>query len=99
MKTLPYISQANQGTNASWKKRPNKIIARVYESFYPLINGIRPPDRRMTDLMDTQVPPFTGDISAANGGYDEFGQVTIEQDLPLKLTVTALLGDMGQSSV
>ena len=99
MKTLPYISQTNQGTNASWKKRPNKIIARVYESFYPLINGIRPPDRRMTDLMDTQVPPFTGDISAANGGYDEFGQVTIEQGLPLKLTVTALLGDMGQSSV
>ena len=99
MKTLPYISQGSQGTNASWKKRPNKIVARVYQSSYPLINGVRPPDRRMTDDMDTPVPLFTGDISAANGGYDEFGQVEISQDLPLKLIVTAILGDMGQSSL
>jgi len=99
MKTLPYISQGNQGTNASWKKRPNKIVVRVHESSYPLINGIRPPDRRMDDLMDEPVPLFTGDISAANSGYDEFGQVTISQDLPLKLVVTAILGDMGQSSL
>ncbi len=49
--------------------------------------------------MDTPVTPFTGDISAANGGYDEFGQVTISQDLPLKLTVVAILGDMQSSSL
>lgn len=99
MKTLPYISQGNQGTNASWKKRPNKIVARVHESSFPLINGVRPPDRRMDDLMDEPIPLFTGDIPAANSGYDEFGQVTISQDLPLKLVVTAILGDMGQSSL
>lgn len=99
MKSLPYISQSQQGTNASWKKRPNKIIVRVRESSYPLINGIRPPDRRMDDLMDEPVPPFTGDIQAANSGFDEFGQVIIQQNLPLKLVVTALLGEMGQSSI
>ena len=99
MRTLPYIESGSQGTNASWKKSPNKIVARVHESSFPLINGVRPPDRRMDDLMDSPVPPFTGDIQASNGGYDEFGQVTISQDLPQKLVVTAILGDMQGSSL
>ena len=99
IKTMPYISQSNQGTNASWQKRPNKIVARLYESSYPLINGQRPPDRSSDDYMDTPVPPFTGDVSVANMGYDEFGQVSITQNLPLKLRVTAVLGEMTQSSL
>lgn len=99
MKTMPYITSSAVGTDASWKKRPSQIIVRVHESQYPLINGVRPPDRRGDDLMDTAVPPYTGDIKSHNRGYDEFGQVTIEQDLPLKLRVTAILGDMGKSSL
>ena len=99
VKTMPYISQSNQGTNASWAKRPNKIVARLYESSYPLINGQRPPDRSSDDYMDTPVPPFTGDVSVANVGYDEFGQVSITQNLPLKLRITAILGEMTQSSL
>jgi len=99
MKTMPYITAGAQGTDASWKKRPHKIIARVYQSHFPLINGKRPPDRRGDDYMDAPVPLFTGDIPAANKGYDELGQVTIEQDLPLKLRVTAILGEMSKSSL
>jgi len=99
IKTMPYISQSNQGTNASWKKRPNKIVVRLYNSSYPLINGQRPPDRSSDDYMDTPVPLFTGDVSISNTGYDEFGQISITQNLPLKLRITAILGEMTQSSL
>ncbi|REK56678.1 MAG: hypothetical protein DWQ49_09920 [Bacteroidetes bacterium] len=97
--TLPYIQPTQGGTNASWKKRPNKVGVRLYNSSIPLINGKRPPERSYDTDMDTPEPLITADVYAANLGYDEFGQVTVEQDLPIKLRFTAILGQMTASDL
>lgn len=99
MKTLPYIQSGQSGSNASWRKRPNKIFVRLQESGMPLINGVRPPDRSFESVMDEPEPLITGDVQASNVGFDKEGQVLIEQDLPVKLQVTAILGEMQQSSL
>lgn len=99
MKTMPYIQAGQGGTNASWQKRPNKISVRLYESGVPLINSVRPPDRSFESLMDEPEPLITDDVSGVGRGFDKFGQVLIEQDLPVKLQVTAILGEMQQSSL
>lgn len=78
----------------SWKKRWNKVWAFVYNSKQPIINGIRPPDRTPATPMDTVEPDRFTHYKTVNLGWDDFGQVTIEEDLPVNMNVLAIYGEM-----
>jgi len=94
---LPFDQGAPAGSGAPWTKRWNKIYARVQESTNPLINGERSPERHPSTLMNTPEKEASKDILMINSGFDRKAQITIEQDLPLPLTVLGVFGELAQS--
>ena len=97
IKTLPPDVPASE--IRSWKKRWNKIWVQLLDSKQPLINGKRPPDRTPSSPMDLSEPARTGHMMVVNLGWDEMGQVTIEQDLPVPMFVLAIYGQMNAESL
>lgn len=97
MRTLPLVVETQNGSNASYEKRWNKIYIRVLDSAKPIINGIRPATRHPASPMNLAEPVRTEDIEVVDLGYDRGALVTIEQDLPLALTVVSLFGKMATS--
>lgn len=97
MVTLP--PDITDGSIRSWKKRWNKVWALMFESNAPIINGVRPPDRTPSTPMNTPEPTRSGHFKTVNLGWDDFGQITIEEDLPVPMNVLAIYGEMGVESV
>ena len=97
IKTLPPDIPQNQ--IRSWKKRWNKVWALMYDSKAPIINGVRPPDRTPSTPMDTVEPDTSGHYKTVNLGWDDFGQITIEEDLPVNMNVLAIYGEMGTEAL
>lgn len=96
--TLPFDKGSATGSGAAHFKRYNKILVRVLDSAKPIINGDRPPTRNPSTPMNTAELPRTEDVEVANLGWDRSALVTIEQDLPLALTVIAIFGELGQEN-
>jgi len=97
--TLPIDQGSRTGSGASHKKRWNRIFVRVLDSAKPLINGQRAPTRNPVTPMDTPELPRTEDIDVGNLGWSEAAIVTIEQDLPLTLTLIAMFGSLAQEDL
>lgn len=95
--TLPQDDQKSQ--IRSFKKRWNKTWALLLESKQPIINGVRPPDRTPSTPMGDVEPDITGHYRTVNLGWDDFGIITIEQDLPVAMNVLAIYGEMGQETL
>jgi len=97
IKTLPPDVPNDQ--IRSFKKRWNKVWALMLDSKVPIINGDRPPDRTPSTPMNTVEPDTTGHFKTLNLGWDDFGQITIEQDLPVPMHVVAIYGEMDQETL
>ncbi len=97
MVTLP--PDVPQGQIRSWKKRWNKIWALMHLSAPPIINGTRPPDRTPSTLMDTPEPLVSKQYQVVNLGWDEQGQVTLEENLPVAMKVLAIYGELSRESL
>lgn len=91
--TLPLDSPKSDQQIRSFKKNWGKIWALMLDSKQPIINGIRPPERTPSTLMDTVEPSVTGHFKSVNLGIDDFGVITIEQDLPVPMFVLAIYGE------
>lgn len=77
-------------------KRIKKVVVRLYESLgLKAGDAIRQdviPFRSTSDLMDTYVDLYTGDVDVPfPGTWDKLGQVTLIQDQPLPLVVICLI--------
>lgn len=96
--TLPFDKGSATGSGASHFKKFNKILVRLLDSAKPKINGDRPPTRNPSTPMNTPELPRTEDVEVINLGWDREALITIEQDLPLSLTVVAIFGELGQES-
>lgn len=83
----------------SWKKRWNKVWALMFNSKPPIINGVRPPERTPSTPMNTVEPNVSGHYKTVNLGWDDNGQITIEEDLPVAMNVLAIYGEMGTESI
>jgi len=95
MITLPLAMQQEGTSGTSLMKRYNMIYARMINSTLPLINGTRPSTRDPATPMDEPQPAIVfEDARVANTGWDRFAQITIEQDLPLPLTVVGVFGEV-----
>ncbi len=92
--TLPADENARNSQIRSYKKRWNKVWALMLDSNAPIINGVRPPDRTPSTPMDTPEPRQSGHFKTVNLGWDDFGQITIEQDLPVAMHILAIYGEM-----
>lgn len=88
------------GTGQGKTKRISKVTLRLYQSVGVSIgrdanNLDRIPFRDSSDLMDTAIPPYTGDKDVAfNGGYDTQVRIFIRQNQPLPLTILAVMPEV-----
>ena len=49
--------------------------------------------------MNTVEPDKTGHTKTVNLGWDDFGQITIEQDLPVNMHIVAIYGEMDAEKI
>lgn len=83
------------GTSQVSRKRWNKVVARVIDTFGITINGKIPLPARSAEMdMDTAPTPFSGDVDMTNLGWDVAGRITIEQPLPIAASVVCVLGTL-----
>ena len=97
IKTLPPDVPDDQ--IRSWLKRWNKVWALLLNSNAPIINGVRPPDRTPATPMNTVEPKKTGHFVTVSLGWDDAGQITIEEPLPVDMNVLAIYGEMGAETL
>jgi hypothetical protein len=96
-KTLPLEGGNPRGSSQGAKRRFAKVGLALNDSALPLlVVGDKrwrvAPDRTPATPQDTPEPRFTGNAKAAALGWDEDGQITIEQDLPFRTEVLAIYG-------
>jgi len=95
--TLPLAGDISTiGTIRTLKKRWIRLFVRIYSSFKPKINGIRPPARSTSTPMDTMESAKTENVKVSNLGWDREGRILIEQDLPLFTEILGIFGEVSQ---
>lgn len=83
---------SSTGTSQGIKKRWNKIFVRVAPGSRPLINGFRAPDRDPATLLHLGQGPAYEDVEVSSMGWSKDGTITIEEFLPVPLTVASVFG-------
>lgn len=91
-KTLPLEGGNPRGSAQASKRRMVKARVRLNASALPKVNGYRAAERSPATPMDQGQPAFTGDVDVATSGWEDDGQITIEQDLPLRTEILSLGG-------
>lgn len=93
VKTMPVELRLQTGTRIGFRKRIVEVHALLNESQYLKINNIEVPIRSFdtASIIDNDVPEFTG-TKVLHGilGYSQDAQITVSQDLPLKLRLLGL---------
>jgi hypothetical protein len=89
--TMPVDLKIQTGTRIGFKKRIVEVNAIVTETQHMKINGIQIPFRQFGSILDEPVAEYTG-VKTVHGilGYSQDAKITIEQDVPLKLTLLGL---------
>ena len=89
--TMPVDLKLQTGTRIAFKKRIVEVNALVASTQHIKINTIEVPFRAFGDILDEAVDEFTG-IKTIHGlrGYTTEGKITVEQDIPLKMTLLGL---------
>jgi hypothetical protein len=89
--TMPVDLKIQTGTRIGFKKRIVEVNAIVTETQHMKINGIQVPFRQFGSILDEPVAEYTG-TKTVHGilGYSQDAKITIEQDVPLKLTLLGL---------
>ena len=93
VKTLPVEPRLAAGVRTGFVKRIIEVNALLYETQHLTINGNLVPIRTLdtANILDNAMPSFTGTKKVGGIlGYDQDAQITIGQDLPLKMTLLGL---------
>lgn len=93
VKTLPVEPRMSVGVRSGFKKRILEVNALLYETQHLIINDVLVPIRTLdtAGTLDASTIEFTG-TKVINGllGYTQDAQITVSQNLPLKLTLLGL---------
>jgi hypothetical protein len=89
--TMPVDLKLQTGTRIGFKKRIVEVNAIVTETQHMKINGTEIPFRQFGSILDDAVAEYTG-TKTLHGilGYSQEAKITIEQDVPLKMTLLGL---------
>jgi hypothetical protein len=89
--TMPVDLKLQTGTRIGFKKRIVEVNALVADTQHLKINTIQVPFRAFGSILDEPIAEFTG-TKTLHGilGYTTEGKITIEQDVPLKMTLLGL---------
>jgi len=92
VKTMPVELKISAGTRIGFQKRIVEVNAIVLNSQHMIINNIEVPFKNFgAGILDEAIQEYTG-IKTVSGilGYSQDGQITVEQNIPLKLTLLGL---------
>ena len=93
IKTLPFEPRMSVGVRTGFKKRILEVNALLHETQHLIINDVLVPIRTLdtAGTLDSSTRDFTG-TKVINGllGYTQDAQITVSQNLPLKLTLLGL---------
>ena len=89
--TMPVDLKLQTGTRIGFKKRIVEVNAIVVDTQHMKINGTEVPFRQFGSILDEPVAEFTG-TKVLHGilGYSTEAKITVEQDIPLKMTLLGL---------
>lgn len=92
VKTMPIELRISSGSRLGFQKRIVEVNALVYESQHMVINTVEVPFVALgQSILDFPVPEYTGTKTVDSIlGYTQDGQITIEQTIPLKLTLLGM---------
>lgn len=92
VKTMPIELRISSGSRIGFQKRIVEVNALVYESQHMVINGVEVPFVALgQSILNFPVPEYTGTKTVDSIlGYTQDGQITIEQTIPLKLTLLGM---------
>jgi len=92
IKTMPVELKISAGTRIGFQKRIVEVNAIVFESQHMIINGVEVPFREFgAQILDEAIDEFTGTKTVSGIlGYTQDGQITVEQNIPLKLTLLGM---------
>jgi hypothetical protein len=91
--TMEPITGNPEGTATGKRKRFSEIIAKLYQSALPKINGNRPSDPDQSDPRANPGLLRTGEYEVNTSNWRD-GSVTVEMDLPHRTEIVALYGDL-----
>jgi hypothetical protein len=97
LKTMPIEFSDNEGATEVKHKKVTKVYVRVLSSLRPLINGVRPPTRFPATPMDTRDPAESTDIQVLNFGWNMREAITIQETLPIPMSVVSVFAEMATS--
>ena len=86
----------NEGGSQPSMKRSNRIFVDLTFSSRPVINGKRPADRDPSAPMNLRQPPVTERLFVSNLGWERQETITIEEPLPIDVSVNGLYLEMAQ---
>jgi hypothetical protein len=89
---MPVELKISAGTRIGFQKRIVEVNAIVFESQHMIINGVEVPFREFgAQILDEAIDEFTGTKTVSGIlGYTQDGQITVEQNIPLKLTLLGM---------
>lgn len=92
IKTMPADLKIQTGTRVGFKKRIVEVNAIVHESQHMIVNGVPVQFRAFNaPTLNTPVPSYTGTKTVQGmRGYTQDGQITVTQNLPLRLTLLGM---------
>lgn len=92
IKTMPVELKISAGTRIGFQKRILEVNAIVFESQHMIINNVEVPFREFgAGILDEAIQEFTGTKTVSGIlGYTQDGQITVEQNIPLKLTLLGM---------
>lgn len=97
--TLPLEGGNPAGTAQGKISRKAQLYLRFVDSYMPLVNGDRPEEIQPGDLMDLLATRVTGDVRCTELEFNRAAVVTVDQDLPLRIEVSAFFGGTAMSGV
>jgi len=92
VKTMPIELKIQSGSRLGFRKRVVEVNAIVFETQHMRINDTLIAFRVLgSDILDEPIPEFTGTKTLYGIlGYTQNGQITITQDIPLKMTLLGM---------
>jgi hypothetical protein len=99
LKTLRQEGGNRAGSSQAWNMGMAEVVLRLNNSAVPMVDGQRPYLRTPQMPQNIPTPLTTGDATTYHLGADNKGQITIEQDLPLRTEVLAWYGKLRSSGV
>jgi hypothetical protein len=99
LKTLRTEGGNQAGTSQVSLMDFSEVFLRLNNSAVPVVNGRKPPLRDPQTPMNTPEPLTTGDSVTWHVGRSGKGQLTIEQDLPLRTEILAIYGKLRSNTI